>query len=59
MALQNADLQFSYHEKTARMIVKLVDTKNNEVLREFPPKEFLDMVARIQEYLGALVDKKV
>lgn len=59
MALQNADLQFSYHEKTSRLIVKLVDTKNNEVLREFPPKEFLDMVARIQEYLGALVDKKV
>ncbi len=58
MALQGADLQFSYHEKTERMIVKLVDAKTNEVLREFPPKEFLDMVARIQEYLGALVDKK-
>ncbi len=59
MALQSADLQFSFHEKTERIIVKLVDVKTNEVLREFPPKEFLDMVARIQDYLGALVDKKV
>lgn len=58
MALMNADLEFSVHEKTHRIMVKLVDVKTKEVLREFPPKEFLDMVARIQEFVGNIIDKK-
>lgn len=59
MAIMNADLQFSVHEKTHRLIVRLVDTKENKVLKEFPPKEFLDTIANIQEYIGMLLDKKV
>lgn len=55
----NADLQFSMHEKTHRMIVRLVDTKTSKVLKEFPPKELLDTLAAISEYVGALLDKKV
>lgn len=58
MKLMNADLQFSVHEKTHRVMVKLVDVSTKEVLKEFPPEEFLDMVAKIQEYVGMLVDKK-
>ena len=58
MKLMNADLQFSVHEKTHRVMVKLVDESTKEVLKEFPPEEFLDMVAKIQEYVGMLVDKK-
>lgn len=58
MKLMNADLQFSVHEKTHRVMVKLVDQGTKEVLKEFPPEEFLDMVAKIQEYVGMLVDKK-
>ena len=58
MKLMNADLQFSVHEKTHRVMVKLVDESTKEVLKEFPPEEFLDMIAKIQEYVGMLVDKK-
>ena len=58
MALQNADLQFAVHEKTQRVIVKLIDQKTKEVLKEFPPEEMLDMVAKFQEYVGMLIDKK-
>lgn len=54
----NADLQFSMHEKTQRIIVKLVDTKTSKVLKEFPPHELLDTLAAISEYVGALLDKK-
>lgn len=56
--MMNVDLQFSLHEKTQRLMVKLVDTKENKVLKEFPPEEFLNMVARIQEYVGVLLDKR-
>ena len=59
MEEMNADLQFSLHEKTHRLIVRLVDVKENKVLKEFPPHEFLDMIARIHDYVGMILDKKV
>lgn len=58
MTYLNADIQFSLHEKTQRLVVKVVDTKENKVLREFPPKELLDTIANIREYIGVLLDKK-
>jgi len=58
MTYLNADIQFSLHEKTQRLIVRVVDVKENKVLREFPPEEFLDTIANIREYVGVLLDKK-
>jgi flagellar protein FlaG len=58
MTAMNADLQFAIHEKTKRMMVKLVDIKTQKVLKEFPPHELLDTLAAISEYVGALLDKK-
>lgn len=54
----NADLQFVIHTKTHRMMVQLVDPKNQKVLKEFPPHELLDTLAAISDYVGALLDKK-
>jgi len=58
MEALNADLQFVLHEKTNRMMVKIVDIKTQKVLKEFPPHELLDTLAAISEYVGALLDKK-
>ncbi len=58
MQIMTADLQFEIHEKTNQLMVKLVDLKTSKVLREFPPHEFLDMIAKIQDYVGMLLDKK-
>ncbi|MEL7633400.1 MULTISPECIES: flagellar protein FlaG [Sporomusa] len=58
MQLVNADLQFEIHEKTQRMMVRLVDTKSDKILKEFPPHELLDTIAAIREYIGVLLDKK-
>lgn len=55
----NSDIQFSLHEKTKRLIVRVVDTRDNRVLKEFPPHEMLDTIAKIREYVGFLLDKKV
>ena len=57
--LINADLQFAIHEKTNQLMVQVVDTKENKVLREFPSHELLDTIANIREYVGVLLDKKV
>jgi flagellar protein FlaG len=58
MSYLNADIQFELHEKTQRLMVKVVDVKENKVLREFPPKELLDHIANMREYIGVLLDKK-
>jgi flagellar protein FlaG len=53
-----ADLKFEVHEKTHEIMVKFVNTKTGEVLKEYPPKEYLDMIARIRDYVGMMIDKK-
>ncbi|WP_434133577.1 flagellar protein FlaG [Sporomusa sphaeroides] len=58
MQLVNADLKFEIHEKTQRLMVRLVDTKTDKVLKEFPPHELLDTLGAIREYIGILLDKK-
>ena len=54
----NTDIEFSIHEKSGRMMVKVVDTKTHDVLKEFPPEELLDTIGAIRDYVGALLDKK-
>ena len=54
-----SDLKFEVHDKTHELMVKFVNTKTGEVLKEYPPKEYLDMIARIRDYVGMMIDKKI
>lgn len=58
MQAVNTDLQFSLHEKTNQMMVQMVDAETQRVVKEFPAHELLDMVAKIREYVGFLLDEK-
>jgi flagellar protein FlaG len=52
-----ANLAFAIHERTNRLMVRMVDSDGN-ILKEYPSTEFLDMVSRIRDYVGSLLDKK-
>ena len=54
----NTDIKFSIHKASGRMMVRVVDSKTQDVLKEFPPEELLDTIGAIREYVGALLDKK-
>ncbi len=54
----NTSAQFSYHEKTKRISVKILDKDTNEVIKEIPPEETLDMIAKMYELAGIMVDEK-
>ena len=54
----NTSAQFSYHEKTKRISVKIFDKDTNEVIREIPPEETLDMIAKMYELAGIMIDEK-
>ena len=52
-------LKFNLHEETNRYYVEVQDQKTKEVIKEIPSKEFLDLMARITEYTGILMDTKI
>ncbi|MDD5949284.1 MAG: flagellar protein FlaG [Lachnospiraceae bacterium] len=50
--------QFSYHEETNRISIKVINDKTDEVIREIPPEKTLDIIAKTLELEGILVDEK-
>lgn len=51
--------EFSIHEKTKQIMIKVIDANNDEVIRELPPEKVLDMVAAMWEMAGIIIDKKI
>ena len=52
-------LEFSIHEKTKQIMIKVINRSNNEIIREIPSEKILDMMASMCENAGVLVDKKI
>ncbi|MFT0801502.1 flagellar protein FlaG [Bacillus swezeyi] len=50
-------LQFELHEKLGEYYVQVVDNHTEEIIREIPPKEWLDFYAAMAEFMGLIVDK--
>jgi flagellar protein FlaG len=50
--------EFSYHEETKRVSIKVLDKDTQEVIREIPPEETLEMIERMWELAGLLIDEK-
>lgn len=40
----NEKIAFDIDEKTKKTVIKVIDSKTDEVVKQFPPQEFLDMV---------------
>ena len=57
-AKSSAEAVFGIHEKTNRVTIKMVDKETKKVIKEFPPDETLDMIAKVWEIAGIMVDEK-
>lgn len=55
----NEEAVFGVHEDTNRIMIKIMDKETKEVIKEFPPEKTLDMIAKIWEMAGILVDEKL
>lgn len=53
----NEKVQFSFHEKTNRIIIKVINSDTNEVVREIPAKYSIKLLEHLQEYMGLFVDE--
>ena len=55
----NHQLKFEFNkDMPTQPIVKIVDRQSGKVIKEIPPKEFVEMVARMKDFIGNLFDKK-
>lgn len=57
--LHSVGLSFSKHEDTGRTIVKVINKDTDELIREIPSEQVLDMAAKLDEMVGILFDTKV
>ena len=57
--MKNSEAIFGIHDKTNRVTIKIIDKTTKEVIKEYPPEETLDMIAKVWEIAGVLVDEKL
>lgn len=55
----NSEAVFGIHEATNRVTIKIVDKDTKKVLKEYPPEKTLDVIAKVWEMAGLLVDQKL
>lgn len=54
----NSEAIFGIHEDTNRVMIKIVDKDTKKVIKELPPEKTLDMIAKVWELAGLMVDEK-
>lgn len=52
-------LEISIHEKTHDIMVKVLNRETGELIREIPPEKTLDLVAKMMEIAGIIIDEKI
>jgi len=60
-ALEGPDTMFEMkvHKETNAIIVKVLNKETGETIREIPPEKTLDLVVKMMEFAGILIDEKV
>lgn len=58
--LEPANKSFSYsiHKETNEVMIKIKDNNTGEIIKEIPSEESLDMVAKMRELAGIVIDEK-
>ncbi len=55
----NFQLNFSIDKDSKELVVKVINPATNEVIRQIPPQEILDLAASLQQMAGILIDKQI
>lgn len=49
---------YSYDEETKRINIKVYDKETDELIREVPPEESLEVLKKVWEIAGIIIDEK-
>lgn len=56
--MEKTRCEYSYHKETNRVSIKVMNADTDEVIREIPPEKSLDMLQKMWEMAGILVDER-
>ena len=56
--MSNSEAVYGIHEGTNRITIKIVDKETKETIKELPPEKTLDMIVKVWELAGMLVDER-
>lgn len=54
----NRKLAFSVHKDLNRIVIRIIDTETNTVIRQVPPDEILHLMEEIRKTAGLFLDKR-
>ena len=54
----NTEAIFGIHDGTNRVTIKIVDKDTKKVIKEYPPEKTLDMIEKVWEMAGLMIDEK-
>lgn len=55
----NKKFAYHKHEQTNQFYVDVIDSSTGEVIRQIPSQEELDMIAKLRELAGLVIDEKI
>lgn len=50
------DLKIQIHQGTGNIMVKVISSEDGKVIREVPPEELLNLAAKMEQMVGALLN---
>jgi flagellar protein FlaG len=55
----NIECKYSIDKRTNTEVVEFVNSDTGETIKQYPPEEILNMITRMYDMYGILLDKKV
>ena len=59
MGEMNRSLQFQVDEDSGRDVIKVLDKDTGDIIKQYPSEEVLNMVSKLSETAGLLIDQTV
>ena len=53
------ELEIKIHEDSGKIVVKVIESKTGETIRQIPSEDLLKILSNIDQMLGSLIDAKV
>jgi len=58
LSLFNLETKLVYNKDAGQVIVQVIDKRTNEVVKQIPPEELLEVAKKIHDFVGLLLEKK-
>lgn len=59
LAFGNSDCEFRFDRDVKRVSIKVINRETKEVIREIPSEEAMEMIKKLHEMTGLLVDERL